>query len=313
VKKSKFRTNHFGVDVMLKSFKSVIAEAKKRKGNKIVVAGAEGKAVLEALKIAHEDEIVEPILVGNKSKIETIAEEVGFNLKDVELYDMSNEQDIAEKAVELVHSKHADGLMKGKVSTPALLKAVLDKRFDLRTDRLLSHIAILEIPAYHKFLLVTDGGMVIQPTLEQKVGIIKNAAEVMQKLGVEKPKVAVLAAIEKVNPNMPETEDAEILTEMARKGELGNVEVEGPLAVDIALSPEAARLKGVESRISGDPDIFLVPNIACGNIFAKGVWHLANAKIGGLVVGARKSIILLSRSDDAETKLNSIALGVVTS
>jgi len=298
---------------MLTNFNSIIAEAKKRKGNRIVVAGAEGKAVLEALKIAHEDGVVEPVLVGNRNKIETIAEEVEFDLKDIEIYNMDNEQDTAEKAVELVHSVDAEGLMKGKVSTPVLLKAVLDKRFDLRTERLLSHIAILEIPAYHKFLLVTDGGMVIQPTLEQKVSIIKNAAEVMQKLGIEKPKVAVLAAIEKVNPDMPETEDAKILTEMANRGELGNVEVEGPLAVDIALSPEAARLKGVKSRISGDADIFLVPNIACGNIFAKGVWYLANAKIGGLVVGARKSIILLSRSDDAETKLNSIALGVVTS
>ncbi len=298
---------------MLTNFNSIIAEAKKRKGNRIVVAGAEGKAVLEALKIAHEDGVVEPVLVGNRNKIETIAKEVEFDLKDIKIYNMDNEQDTAEKAVELVHSVDADGLMKGKVSTPVLLKAVLDKRFDLRTERLLSHIAILEIPAYHKFLLVTDGGMVIQPTLEQKVGIIKNAAEVMQKLGIEKPKVAVLAAIEKVNPDMPETEDAKILTEMANRGELGNVEVEGPLAVDIALSPEAARLKGVKSRISGDADIFLVPNIACGNIFAKGVWYLANAKIGGLVVGAKKSIILLSRSDDAETKLNSIALGVVTS
>ena len=298
---------------MLTNFNSIMAEAKKRKGNRIVVAGAEGKAVLEALKIAHEDGVVEPVLVGNRNKIETIAKEVEFDLKDIKIYNMDNEQDTAEKAVELVHSVDADGLMKGKVSTPVLLKAVLDKRFDLRTERLLSHIAILEIPAYHKFLLVTDGGMVIQPTLEQKVSIIKNAAEVMQKLGIEKPKVAVLAAIEKVNPDMPETEDAKILTEMANRGELGNVEVEGPLAVDIALSPEAARLKGVKSRISGDADIFLVPNIACGNIFAKGVWYLANAKIGGLVVGAKKSIILLSRSDDAETKLNSIALGVVTS
>ena len=298
---------------MLTNYKSIIAEAKKRKNNKIVVAGAEGKAVLEALKVAYEDKVVEPILVGDRNKIKAIAEEVKFNTKGIAISDVRDEQATAEKAVELVHTQHADGLMKGKVSTPVLLKAVLNKKFDLRTDRLLSHIAILEIPTYHKLLLVTDGGMVIQPTLEQKVAIIKNAAEVMQKLGVERPKVAVLAAIEKVNPNMPETEDAEILTEMAKKGELGNVEVEGPLAVDIALSQEAARLKKVESKISGDADIFLVPNIACGNIFAKGVWYLANAKIGGLVVGAKKSIILLSRSDDAETKLNSIALGIVTS
>jgi phosphate butyryltransferase len=155
--------------------------------------------------------------------------------------------------------------------------------------------------------------MVICPDLVQKTAILRNGAEIMRKLGVKRPKVAVLAAIEKVNPDMPETVDAEALVKMARKGELGDVEVEGPLAMDVAMSPEAAKIKGVESKISGDPDILLVPNVATGNIFAKGLWHLAHAKIAGLVVGAKKPIILLSRADNAITKLNSIALGVVTS
>jgi phosphate butyryltransferase len=210
-----------------------------------------------------------------------------------------------------VHEGEADGLMKGKVSTPGLLKAVLNKKYNLRTDRLLSHIALMEIPSYHKLLLFTDGGMVITPNLEQKVGILLNGVQVMQGIGVQRPKVAVLAAIEKVNADMPETVDAEKLVQMARRGELGKVEVEGPMAMDIAMSPEAARLKGFESQISGDPDILLMPNISAGNISAKALWHLAGAKIAGLIVGARKPIVLLSRSDDAVTKLNSIALAVV--
>jgi len=298
---------------MLKDYRMVEEEAKKRGGGTVAIAGAEGKAVLEAVKVAQEDGIMKPILVGVREKIESIAVEIGLSLEGTPIYEESDETSAAERAVQLVHEGEADSLMKGKVSTPTLLKAVLNKRYNLRTDRLLSHIALLEIPTYHKLLLFTDGGMVIHPTLEQKVGILKNGLHVMNGLGVMTPKVAVLAAIEKVTPDMPETVDARSLVEMAERGEFGDAIVEGPMAMDIALSPEAARMKGVESRITGDPDILLMPNISAGNISAKGLWHLAGAKIAGLVVGARKPIILLSRSDNAATKLNSIALAVVTS
>ena len=298
---------------MLTSFVSVIQKAKEKGGGHIVVAGAEGKAVLEAVKLARESGIMEPILIGDQNKIKEIAKEAALPLDGIRIHHETTEESIVNLAVKMVHTGEADGLMKGKVSTPAILKAVLNKNYNLRTDRLLSHIALLEIPTYHKLLMVTDGGMVIQPTLEKKADILRNGAQMMQKLGVEKPKVGILAAIETVNSDMPETVHARQLCQMAEEGKLGNVEVEGPLAVDVVFSPEAARIKGVISRVSGDPDILLVPSIACGNIFAKGLWHLANAKIGGLVLGARKPIILLSRSDDAETKMNSIALGVVTS
>lgn len=297
---------------MLTNFQMVLDEAKKRGGGRIAIAGAESTAVLEAVRMGLEYGILKPVFVGNEEKIAAIAREIAFDLAGIPIHHRTDENDTAEKAVALVHAGEADGLMKGKVSTPTLLKAVLNKKFNVRTDRLLSHIALLEVPTYHKFLLSTDGGMVIRPTLEQKVGILKNGVEVMQKLGVERPKVAVLAAIETVNADMPETVDAEALVGMAKKGDLGNVEVEGPLALDIALSPEAARIKGVDSKITGDPDILLVPDIASGNILGKALWHLAGAKIAGLIVGARKPIILLSRSDSAMTKLNSIALAVVT-
>ena len=297
---------------MLTSFKAVIEEAKGRDKSKVVIAGAEGKAVLEAVKVAKESGIMDPILVGNEQKISEIAGDVALSLHRIQILNAMSEEEIVRTAVELVHNGEADGLMKGKVSTPSVLKAVLNKKYNLRTESLLSHIALLEVPTYHKLLMVTDGGMVIQPSLEQKADILRNGVQMMQKLGVVRPKVGVLAAIETVNPDMPETVHADQLCHMARQGELGDVEVEGPLAVDVVFSPEAAKIKGVESAISGDPDILLVPSVSCGNIFAKGLWHLAKAKIGGLVLGARKPIILLSRSDDAETKLNSIALGVVT-
>jgi len=236
-----------------------------------------------------------------------------ISVKDLEIHNVHGDEQIAEKAAELVADGVVHGLMKGKVSTPVMLKAILNKRYNLCENRLLSHIALLELESYPKLLMVTDGGMVIRPNLEQKVAILKNGIEMMLKLGVQNPKVAVLAAIEKVSPKMPETLDAEMLVQMALKGQFNTAIIEGPLAVDIVFSPEAAETKGVKSRVSGDADILLVPDIACGNIFAKGLWHLAGARIGGLILGAKCPVILLSRSDNAETKLNSMALGVVTS
>ena len=302
-----------GAENMIKSYKEVLTGAKKMGGKRIAVAGAASEPVLDALKMAVEYSIAEPVLIGDKKKIQVLAQHTEFSVKDYEIIDLHNDEHIAEKAAELVAEGAVNGLMKGKVSTPIMLKAVLNKKFNLCDDRLLSHIALLELDSYPKLLMVTDGGMVIRPNLEQKVGILRNGIEMMAKLGVDTPKVAVLAAIEKVSPKMPETLDAEMLVQMALKGEFNNAVIEGPLAVDIVFSREAAEMKGVESEVSGDADILLVPDIACGNIFAKGLWHLAGARIGGLILGASCPVILLSRSDNAETKLNSIALGVVTS
>jgi len=298
---------------MLKSFTDILSRAKEGSRKRIAVAGAEGEAVLKAISAAAEADLVEAVLIGNEEKINKIANDIDISLADVEIHNVLDENEIAHHAVSLVDQGKVDGLMKGKVSTPSLLKAVLDKQYNLRTGRLLSHVSLLEIPSYHKLLMITDGGMVITPDFNEKVAIIKNGVEIMHKLGVAKPKIAVLAAIEKVNPKMIETEHAAELAAMSQRGELGECLVEGPMAVDVAFSPEAAAIKGIDSAIAGDPDILLVPNIACGNIFAKGLWHLAKAKIAGLVVGARKPVILLSRSDNAETKLNSIALGAVSS
>ena len=298
---------------MVASYQEIIEKAKKLGGKRIAIAGAEGSAVLEAANYARLQGIMEPILIGNLQKIEQIAKQIGIILKNMEIHDESNDERSAQKAVELTSNGSASGLMKGKVSTPTLLKAVLNKKEDLMAGTILSHGALLEIPSYHRLLMTTDGGMVIQPTLRQKVGILKNGIQMMKNLGIKRPKVAILAAIEKVNPDMPETVDAVKIVEMAKSGEFGDAEIEGPLALDVAISAEAARIKGVKSRISGNPDILLLPNIACGNILGKALLYLANGKSGGLILGAKRPIILLSRSDDAETKFNSIALGVVIS
>jgi len=298
--------------MMLTTFQQIIDEAKKRGGRKIAIAGADSKTILKAVDDARKIGILDPILFGDEEKIKACSEEINISLDSTKIVHKKQDDEIVAAAVESVHNGETHVLMQGKVSTSVLLKAVLNKSSNLRTENLLSHIAILEIPYYPKLLMMTDGGMVIRPTIDQKVSILKNGIDMMQKLGVKCPKVAVLAAIEKVNPDMPETGHAAQLSEMAKDGTFGNAIVEGPMAADIAFSREAARIKGVESLVSGEPDILLVPDIACGNIFAKGIWHLAKAKIAGLILGARKPIILLSRSDDAETKLNSIALGVLT-
>ncbi len=297
---------------MVRSFIDIQKMVIQKGKAKIAVAGADGEAVLEAIKQAREKNIIDPVLIGNAEKIKKIAHKVRLNLDKTEIIDEIEETRIAQKSVELVDKDICDGLMKGKLSTSVLLKSVLDKKYNLTTGKLLSHIAVLEIPSYHKLIMITDGGMVIKPTFEQKKQILLNGVHVFRKLGLKKLKVAVLAAIEKVNPDMPETADAHKLAKLSDQGEFQNVIIEGPMAVDIALSPQAAKIKGVDSKISGEPDIFIVPDIACGNIFAKGLWHFAKAKIGGLIAGARKPIILLSRSDNAETKLNSIALSVLT-
>ncbi len=297
---------------MVKSFNDIKNNVIQKGGAKIAVAGAEGEAVLESVKKASENKIIDPVLIGNEEKIKKIAQKIDFNLSHVDIIHETDENKIAQKSVELVHNDICDGLMKGKVSTPVVLKSVLDKKFNLRTKNLLSHIAVLEVPSYHKLIMITDGGMVIKPTFQQKKEILRNGVNVFRNLGMKKLKVAVLAAIEKVNSEMPETIDAQKLAELSEQGEFSDVIIEGPMAVDIAMSKEAAKVKGVDSKISEDVDIFLVPDIACGNIFAKGLWHFAHARIGGLIAGARKPIILLSRSDNAETKLNSIALSILT-
>ena len=291
---------------MLKSFKEIMDKASSQETKKLAVADASGKSVIEALKAAVDKNIIFPILVGDPDKIEPIVKEVG--LTKYELVEAKSPKEIGAKTVELVRQGKADMIMKGKLSTPVLMKAILDKENGLRKGKLLSHVAVAELKNYPKLMLFTDGGINITPDIKQKVDILKNAAWLANGLGFERPKAAILTAIETINENMPETVDAAMLTKMSERGQLGNIHVEGPIAMDVVLSETAKKAKGIDTELTLDTDIFLTPNIASGNIAVKALIYLADALVAGLVVGAKCPIVLLSRSDTAEIKLASIAL-----
>jgi phosphotransacetylase len=292
--------------------RSMIARAGRKGPRRTLVAGAAGPEVLTAVAQAARLGLIRPVLIGPASAIRSLARRLRIDVSGFPVVDRPDDGSVAESAAEMASRNEADLVMKGNISTPVLLKAIIDPRFGLRTGGLLSHIAWMEVPAASRPFVVTDSGMVIRPTLEQKAHILRNALEFTSRLGIRRPRVALLAANEKVNPQMPETTDAVELVRMCRDGAFGNAVVEGPLALDMAFSAEAARIKGYRSRVAGRPDIVLVPDIASGNIFAKGLVYLAHARISGLVVGARIPIVLISRAEHADTWLHSLALANLT-
>lgn len=282
--------------------------------NKVIlsVAAAHDEEVLLAIKGACEKEIISPILIGEENKIRSISKEIEFDLSDIQVIHKDTIEECAECAVKLVSSKEADFVMKGLLDTSIILKAVLNKEWGLRTDSLLSHVMVYEIPAYHKLLVTTDGGMNIAPDYDQKVKILKNAIDATRPLGIENIKVACLAAKEKVNPKMPVTVDAKALEDACKDGQFGeDVIVEGPLAFDLAISKEAAKIKGFESEVAGDTDIMLMPTIEVGNGIGKALTYFAGGKSAGIIMGAKAPIVLVSRADSHESKLYSIAYGAL--
>ena len=295
------------------NFDQLISIVKNREKKKLAIASAEGGEIIEAVKQATEEGIMSAVLIGDQARITELCNKKNLDLDEVEIINAPDPKLAAKVAVETVKRGRAEMLMKGKVDTSTLLKAVLDKESGLRIGAFLSHVAVMEITTYPKLMIVTDGGMNIKPDIKQKADILKNAVEVAKKLGAERPKVACLAAAELVNPDMQETVDAAGLVKMSERGDIGDVIIDGPIAFDVAISAEAARMKGIISPVAGDADIFLVPDIASGNIFVKSLIYLANAKVGGIVAGAGAPIVLLSRSDSAQTKLYSMALGAMMS
>ena len=288
---------------------------KKLKGDKRVtlsVAAAHDEEVLLAIKSAVEMEIITPILIGEENKIREISKEINFDLSKFKIINKGTIEECAETAVKLVSSGEADFAMKGLLDTSVILKAVLNKEWGLRTDSLLSHVMVYEIPSYDKLLVTTDGGMNIAPDYNQKVKILKNAIEATKPLGLKHIKVACLAAKEKVNSKMQATVDARALQEAGERGEFGNdVTVEGPLAFDLAVSKEAAKVKGFKSKVSGETDIMLMPTIEVGNGIGKALTYFAGAKSAGIIMGAKAPIVLVSRADSHESKLYSIAYGAL--
>jgi phosphate butyryltransferase len=274
------------------------------------VAAAHDEAVLRSLMDLHQKSLIQPTLIGDKEAIFRIADALSMNLDGINIIKETDEHKCAEIAVNLVGSGEADIIMKGHLQTADLLHAVLEKEKGLRTGNLLSHCGIYEVPGYHKLLLVTDAGINIAPDLKQKMQIIQNAISVMHALNVERPKVAVLAAVEMVNPAMPATLDAAALAKMSQRGQLGNCLVDGPLAMDNAINLQAAEQKNIISDVAGDADILLVPDIEAGNILVKAMVFLYQARSCGVIAGAKVPLVVTSRAESSETKYYSILLAL---
>lgn len=297
---------------MIKNFDQLLEAAKSQRTMRLAVAAAQDPEVLGAVVKAAELGLIEPILIGDRQKIAAICGEEHLEICGVEIVDEPELEAAAKVSVQMVRDGKADFLMKGLIDTSILLKAVLNREYGLRTDSQLSHVMLYDAPAYHKLLFLTDGGMNIEPTLAEKATILRNALDAARTLGMETVKVACIAAKEKVNEKMPATVDARALQNMSREGDFGEgVIVEGPLAFDLAVSREAAEIKGFESEVAGDADVLLVPNIEVGNGIGKALTYLANAESAGVIMGAKVPVVLVSRADTAEVKLYSIALGSI--
>ena len=280
---------------------------KKRVG----VAAAHDSHTLEAIAAATRDGLVKPVLIGDEKKIFQLWAEIAADLSEPEVIHVEGDAACAEYAVALARNGQIDCLMKGKLETATMMRAVVNRETGIRNSDVLSMIAILESPYYHKLFAVTDVGLLMYPTLEQKKAVIENAVELFHALGVETPKVAVLAAVEKENLQMPETVDAAKLKEMNEQGVLTGCVVEGPISYDLCMDSESAAIKGYVSPVAGDPDILVVPDIASGNVLSKALTCSGGAKSCGTVCGAKVPIIVTSRSAPAEDKYMSIILAAV--
>jgi phosphate butyryltransferase len=296
----------------MKSFKELQEKVVSMKEQRyIAVAVAQDEEVLKAIKGAKELGLAEPILVGDEKAIREAATNVGLSLDGVRIEHETKLDLAAKKAVSLVSSGQANIVMKGLIGTSPFLKAVLDKEVGLRTDKILSHVAVFEIPGYDRLLVITDAAMNIAPGLNDKVKIINNALVVTRSLGIEKAKVAPVCAVETVNPDMPATIDAAALTLMSERGQIEGAIIDGPLALDNAISLEAAKHKGITSLVAGHADILLCPDIEAGNMTYKALVYLGNAEVAGVIIGAKAPVVLTSRADTYISKLNSIALSLL--
>ena len=296
---------------MSKSFEELISKANQKTLKKVSVSNAQDEPVLQAVKAAKEQNIATAILVGDEAKIREIAASIDMDLTDFEIINEPDTEAAALKAVELVHNGKADILLKGLLETKTFLKSVLNKEVGLRTGKMLSHVCVFEIEGINRLLFFTDVAFNTYPTLADNVNIINNAVEVAHACGIECPKVAPLCAVETVNPKMQPTVDADNLTKMYEGGDFKGCQIYGPLSMDLAIDPEAAVHKGVTNPVAGHADILLFPNIDAGNITYKILVRTAKVKIGNVLVGTSAPVVLTSRSDDFQTKLNSIALATV--
>lgn len=292
-------------------FESLVDKAKSMGRAKVAVAAAADKEVLEALKLAEVEGLITPVLIGDIEQIKCLSEEIGLNLEGSELINETNPLAAANKAIDAVIDGQAHFLMKGLINSSDFLRAVLRPERGLRTGRLLSHFAAFQVPGFSRLLFVTDGGLNISPDLAQKKEILQNSLLYLKDIGMDSVNVIVLTANEVASPKMPSTMDAQALAEMNQAGEFPGAIVEGPLALDGAVSAVALKHKGIASQINGDVDLFLVPTIEVGNVLGKSMVYFAGATMAGIVLGAQVPIVLTSRNDTPRSKFMALTMAAL--
>ena len=293
---------------MYQNFDAMIAAAKQLPAKRTVcIAGAADPKILHMAAELVKEDLCRVVLVGDQTEIKAKAHDQELELSAVTLIHEKDAAQVGRTAAAQVHNGAADVLVKGKMNTSDFLRAVLDKEVGLRTGDKLSVLTCYDVPGQKKLFFLTDGGMIVAPTLEEKVMILKNAVGVLHNLGIARPKVAILSANEKVSPSMPSTVDAAELCAMAGRGELPEAVYEGPIAFDVAMRPDAASAKGIESRVSGDVDLFLVPNIETGNCLGKSIGYFGGGQTAGIVIGASRPVVMSSRAASIKGKVTAIA------
>jgi len=294
----------------IRTFKQLIYEATWLGPKKVAIAYAADASVLHAAHEAQQLGMADCLLVDDAASLQRVATDEGIEITGMTIIDIADEVKAAAKVMQLARDGEADVVMKGALSTILFMKAVLDRESGIRVGKQLSHVAAFEIPELQRLLLISDGGVNIAPDIYEKVGIVQNAIDVAHKLGIDTPRVAVLAASEFVNPKIPTTLDAALIAKMSDRGQIRGGVVDGPLALDNAISQASAHAKGIASPVAGAADVLIVPDIDAGNLLAKAITYFAHGEMAGVVVGAKVPIVVASRADSHVTKLVSIALSV---
>jgi phosphate butyryltransferase len=297
----------------IRSFDQLLEGALARAPKRVAIVGAGQRQTLHAARLARGMGLAHCILLDSRARLQTIAEEEGVDLAGMETIEEGDMVEAAYRAVAMVHAGEADLVMNGRALPVELMKAALDKDKGLRIGKVISDVSIFEIPDIDRLIFVSDVAIVVSPSLAQKVAIVQNAIDTAIELGIEQPKVAVLAATEMVNPEMPANMDAANLSKMAERGQIRGGFVDGPLALDNAISRKAAEMKGIDSEVAGCADILITPDVESGNVLAKAIVYFAQGRMAGVVVGAKCPIVMPSRSDPPEQKLLSLALGIYLS
>jgi phosphate butyryltransferase len=294
----------------IRNFAQLIEAALERGPKRVAIVGGGQRQTLRAVRMAHGLGLAECILIDDLERIQATADIEGIDVTGLEMVEESNMVEAAYEATAMIHAGDADLLMNGRALPVELMQAALDREKGLRIGKLMSEVTVFEIPDFDRLIFISDAGVVVAPNLIQKIQIVQNAIDVARELGVEEPKVAILASTEMVNPEMPANMDAANLSKMAERGQIRGGMVDGPLALDNAISVKAAQMKGIESRVAGQADILITPDVESGNILAKALTYFAQGHMAGVVTGAKCPIVMPSRSDPPEQKLMSMALGV---